>query len=290
MTPQEFAVLSETLRHRSGLILGLDKTYLLESRLKPVLRKYGFADFAALAAAVARADQRVVGDVVDAMTTNETLFFRDVRPFEVFRQTVLPALMTRRAGRRSIRMLCAAASSGQEPYSLAMILKEEAVRLQGWSVEIIAIDISTTVLERARAGVYSQFEVQRGVPTPMLLKYFKREGDTWRIADDIRAMVRYREFNLLDNLAPFGACDVVFCRNVLIYFDRETKARTLDNISRRIPADGYLFLGASETVLGLSDAFVPTAGCGGIYRPADTQPRSLPGALPATTGAQAAVA
>lgn len=287
MTPREFSILGATLKQRSGLILGLDKIYLLESRLKPVLRKHRFADFAALAAAVEKNDPRVVGDVVDAMTTNETLFFRDVRPFQAFRETVLPALMASRASRRSIRILCAAASSGQEPYSLAMILREEAARLQGWSVEIVGIDISATVLERARAGVYSQFEVQRGVPTPLLLKYFRHEGDHWRIADEVRAMVRYREFNLLDNLAPFGACDVVFCRNVLIYFDRDTKARTLDNIARRIPGDGFLFLGASETVMGLTDALTPMAGCGGIYRPIEATRRPMPSVQPAVGGAAA---
>jgi chemotaxis protein methyltransferase CheR len=267
MTADELTLICDMLKQRSGLVLPPGKAYLLESRLRSVVRKHGLADCSALAAAVARQDPRVIADVVDAMTTNETLFFRDIRPFAVFREVVLPALITRRAARRSFRILCAAASTGQEPYSLAMILREEAALLRDWACEIVAIDISTTALERARAGLYTQFEVQRGMPTPLLLKYFRRIGEDWQIAAELRAMVRFREFNLLDDLAPFGQYDVVFCRNVLIYFDRETKARTLDNIARRLPDDGFLYLGASETVMGVSDAFAPLAACSGVYRP-----------------------
>ena len=267
MSPEDFTTISELLKRRSGLILPPEKAYLLESRLRPVMRKHALADLSALAAALVRRDEKLAADVIDAMTTNETLFFRDVRPFSAFREVVLPALLANRAAERSFRILCAAASTGQEPYSLAMILAEEAARLRGWSCEIIGFDISPTALERARAGVYTQFEVQRGVPTAQLLRHFRRVGADWQIAAELRAMVRFREFNLLDDLAPFGCCDAVFCRNVLIYFDPATKARTLANIGRRLPADGYLFLGASETVMGLSNGFVPTAGCNGVYQP-----------------------
>jgi len=267
MTPGDFAAISELLKRRSGLILPPEKAYLLESRLRPVMRKHALADLSAVAAALIRQDTRLAADVIDAMTTNETLFFRDVRPFDVFREVVLPALLKARAAQRSFRILCAAASTGQEPYSLAMILAEEAARLRDWSCEIVGFDISPTALERARAGRFTQFEVQRGVPTAQLLKHFRRVGTDWQIAAELRAMVRFREFNLLDDLAPFGRCDVVFCRNVLIYFDPATKARTLANIVRRLPGDGYLFLGASETVMGLSGGFVPAAGCSGVYQP-----------------------
>lgn len=266
MTGEDFTLIGEMLKNRSGLILPPEKAYLLDSRLRPVLRKHKLADLEAVAARVRRGDQRVMADIVDAMTTNETSFFRDFRPFNTFREVILPALLTR-AARRSFRILCAAASTGQEPYSLAIILAEEATKLRGWTCEIIGIDISATALERARAGVYTQFEVQRGMPAPMLLKYFHRVGENWKIADELRAMVRFREYNLLNELTPFGQCDVVFCRNVLIYFDRKTKARTLENLARRIPADGALVLGASETVMGLSEAFAPLAGCSGVYRP-----------------------
>ncbi|MBL8660852.1 MAG: protein-glutamate O-methyltransferase CheR [Rhodospirillales bacterium] len=267
MTAGEVALICDMLRRRSGLTLPPEKAYLLESRLRPVVRKYGLADLSALSALVARRNPQVVADVVDAMTTNETLFFRDMKPFSMFRDLVLPALLGGRAAQRSFRILCAGASSGQEPYSLAMILAEEAARLQGWRCEIVAIDISTTALERARAGVYSQFEVQRGLPTRLLLKYFRPVGDNWQIAEELRAMVRFRDFNLLNDLAPFGRCDVIFCRNMLIYFDPATKARTLQNIARRLPADGFVFLGASETTMGLTDALVPIRTSSGVYRP-----------------------
>lgn len=285
MNGADFDLICKMLKCRSGLILSVEKAYLLESRLRPVIRKYGLADMTALVERVRRQDIRIIADITDAMTTNETSFFRDLRPFSAFRETVLPALMANRAAKKSFRILCAAASTGQEPYSLAIILAEEAVRLRGWSCEIVAIDISATALERARAGVYSQFEIQRGMPTPLLLKYFRRTGEDWQIADELRAMVRFREFNLLNELTPFGSCDVVFCRNVLIYFDRETKARTLQNLSRRIPQDGALVLGASETVMGLSESFTPMSGSSGIYRPllpaTSTTWRTAPLAKPA---------
>ncbi|MCU0895000.1 MAG: protein-glutamate O-methyltransferase CheR [Rhodospirillales bacterium] len=287
MTPADFTTISELLKRRSGLILPREKAYLLESRLRPVMRKHALADLAAVAAAVLRQDAKLTADVIDAMTTNETLFFRDVVPFAAFRETVLPALLARRSAQRSFRILCAAASTGQEPYSLAMILVEEATRLQGWSCEIIAFDISPTTLERARAGLYTQFEVQRGMPTAQLLRHFRRVGGDWQIASELRAMVRFREFNLLDDLAPFGRCDVVFCRNVLIYFDPATKVRTLANIGRRLPADGYLFLGASETVMGLSSGFAPVAGCSGLNQPTTAPARA---ADPARRRAKAFVA
>ncbi len=267
MTDDEFALISDMLRRRSGLILPADKAYLLESRLRPVVRKHGLANLSAIATLVMRQNPQVCDDVIDAMTTNETSFFRDMRPFTTFREVVLPALMAGRAMRKSFRILCAGASTGQEPYSLAMILAEEAAKLRGWNCEIVAIDISSSALERARAGIYSQFEIQRGMPTPLLLKYFHRAGQEWQIAETLRTMVRFRDFNLLNDLAPFGQCDVVFCRNVLIYFDAVTKARTLRNIARRLPEDGALYLGASETVMGLTDAFAPIRDCSGIYQP-----------------------
>lgn len=294
MTTAAFTTISELLKRRSGLILPPEKAYLLESRLRPVMRKHALPDISAVAAALARQDARIAADVVDAMTTNETLFFRDVLPFTIFRESVLPSLLGRRASQRSFRILCAAASTGQEPYSLAMVLFEEAARLKGWSSEIVAFDISPTALERARAGLYTQFEVQRGMPTAQLLKHFRRVGNDWQISNELRAMVRFREFNLLDDLAPFGRCDVVFCRNVLIYFDPATKARTLANIGRRLPADGYLFLGASETVMGLSSGFAPVAGCSGVYQPSAAPVRpaepTRSAAAPFAPGAGQAVA
>jgi chemotaxis protein methyltransferase CheR len=199
------------------------------------------------------------------MTTNESFFFRDGHPFESFRHEILPRLLASRAARRRIRIWSAACASGQEPYSLAMILADEAVRLAGWQVEIVATDLSTEILERARAGLYSHFEVQRGLPIQYLAKYFEPEGERWRIARPLREAIDFRPFNLLDDAASLGAFDVVFCRNVLIYFDEATKTRVLEGLARQMPGDGYLILGGAETVLGITDRFVPLPAHRGVY-------------------------
>ena len=177
----------------------------------------------------------------------------------------MPALLAARASQRRIRIWCAAASSGQEPYSLAMCLKEMAAKLAGWRVDIVATDISRDVLEKANAGIYSQFEVQRGLPVQHLIKYFVQKGETWQITPDIRAMVEFRPFNLLNDFMPLGNFDVVFCRNVLIYFDQPTKLDILNRIARVMPKDGYLMLGAAETVVGLTEAFKPSSDRRGLY-------------------------
>ena len=181
-------------------------------------------------------DERLIVDVVEAMTTNESFFFRDKIPFDHFRDTIMPGLLAARARERRLRIWCAAASTGQEPYSLAMCLKEMKDKLAGWRVEILGTDLSTEVLEKAKAGIYSQFEVQRGLPIQMLVKYFSQVGDTWQISPEIRAMVQYRPLNLLADFAHLGGFDVVFCRNVLIYFDQETKIGVLNRIARLLDA------------------------------------------------------
>ena len=201
------------------------------------------------------------------MTTNETFFFRDKMPFEHFRDTIMPALIAARAREKRIRIWCAAASTGQEPYSLAMLCKEMGAALAGWRVEILATDLSTEVLEKAKAGIYSQFEVQRGLPIQLLVKYFTQVGETWQIAPEIRGMVQFRPLNLLNDFSALGMFDVVFCRNVLIYFDQATKIGVLDRIARQMPDDGYLVLGAAETVVGLTDAFKPVPDKRGLYAP-----------------------
>jgi chemotaxis protein methyltransferase CheR len=201
------------------------------------------------------------------MTTNETFFFRDKVPFEHFRDTVLPALMVSRAQQKRIRIWCTAASTGQEPYSLAMILKDMSAKLAGFRVDILATDISDAVLTRAKAGIYSQFEVQRGLPIHQLVKYFTQSNDTWQIAPEIRAMVQFRPINLLKDFSALGTFDLMFCRNVLIYFDQETKTGVLNRLARQMPDDGFLALGAAETVVGLTDAFKPMADRRGLYVP-----------------------
>jgi chemotaxis protein methyltransferase CheR len=266
MTVTDFEFICQILRERSGLVLTNDKAYLLESRLLPVARKWKLATFDDLVRVIrTKMDEAVVRDVVEAMTTNESFFFRDTKPFDQFKALVLPALLKSRAASRTIRIWSAACSSGQEPYSLAMILSESAAQLNGWKIEIVGTDLSTEILNRAKEGMYSQFEVQRGLPITMLVKYFAQIGDRWQINAKIRGMVQYREFNLLQDPMPLGRFDVVFCRNVLIYFDQPTKTRVLNSVSKLMPEDGFLFLGGAETVLGITDKFQMVPGQRGVY-------------------------
>jgi chemotaxis protein methyltransferase CheR len=209
---------------------------------------------------------------LDAMMTHESFFFRDTRPFDEFRKVILPSLLESRATSRRIRIWCAAASTGQEPYSLAMILREEAAKLAGWTVEIVGTDIAPAALNYAKAGLYTQFEVQRGLPIQLLVKYFTKDGDSWRVNQPLRDMVRYSEFNLLGDARTLGVFDVVFCRNVLIYFDQETKSQVLGRLAGQMSKDGYLFLGGAETVIGLTSHFLPVPGQRGIYAPSHAQP------------------
>jgi chemotaxis protein methyltransferase CheR len=267
VTPLDYEYLRKLLKERSGLMLSADKQYLVESRLTPLVRKTGLASIGELVTKLRGANESLIVNVVEAMTTNESFFYRDKIPFDHFRDAIIPGLMAGRARVQRLRIWCAAASTGQEPYSLAMCLKEIKSKLGGWRVEILGTDLSTEVLEKAKAGVYSQFEVQRGLPIQMLVKYFSQVGDTWQIAPDIRAMVQYKALNLLADLAHLGRFDVVFCRNVLIYFDQETKISVLNRISRLLEPDGYLVLGAAETVVGLTDAFKPVSDKRGLYTP-----------------------
>jgi chemotaxis protein methyltransferase CheR len=268
VTPNDYDYLRNLLKSRSGLVLGADKHYLVESRLLPLTRKNGLGDLTALVQKLKGADaEPLIADVVEAMTTNETFFFRDRVPFDHFRETVMPALMEKRSATRRIRIWCAAASTGQEPYTLAICLKEMGKRLAGWQVEIVATDISTEALEKARSGIYSQFEVQRGLPILMLVKYFAQVGELWQVTPEVRGMVQFRPHNLLQDLTRLGTFDVVFCRNVLIYFDQKTKAEVLDRIGRIVAPDGFLVLGAAETVVGLTEAFKPIVEKRGLYAP-----------------------
>lgn len=266
MTPIDYDYLRVFLKQRSGLVLNNEKQYLIESRLMPVAKKAGLHSISELV--VKLRDMSAIQlqeQVVEAMTTNESFFFRDKVPFEHFTQTMLPAMLAARARERKIRIWCAAASTGQEPYTLAMCLKENEAKLAGWRVEILGTDLSNEVLEKARAGVYSQFEVQRGLPINHLLKYFKQNGDVWQISPELRSMVQYRKLNLLENFSVLGQFDIVFCRNVLIYFDNDTKIDILNRVRKQMPDDGFLVLGAAETVVGLTDAFKPMPDKRGLY-------------------------
>lgn len=268
MNSSDFEFLSSLLYKQSGLVLTPDKGYLLETRLQPVARSHGLSSIEQIVSTLrSRRDEKLVNSITDAMTTNESLFFRDRTPFDQFKTVVLPSLLQSRAAKKSIRIWSAACSSGQEPYSLSMVLDELASRLTGWRVEIIATDISTEMVARARSGIYSQFEVQRGLPVQLLVKYFQQDGDRWQLSEKIRRMVTFREFNLLQDPRSLGTFDIVFCRNVLIYFDQETKRKVLEGVSRQIAPDGYLYLGGAETVISITDKFQPVKGQRGMYQP-----------------------
>jgi len=279
VTPEDFDYLRQLLRERSGLVLSAEKQYLAESRLLPVARKHGVGTLAELVGKLKTHPMPLIVEVVEAMTTNETFFFRDKLPFEHFRDTIMPALMAARAREKRIRIWCTAASTGQEPYSLAMILQEMGAQLAGFRIEILATDLSSEVLERAKAGVYSPFEVQRGLPIQQLVRFFVQAGERWQIAPELRAMVQFRPLNLLNDFSPLGAFDVVFCRNVLIYLDQPTKIGVLNRLARQMPADGFLALGAAETVVGLTNAFKPMHDKRGLYAPNQAK---LKTAAPAT--------
>ena len=267
MQTQDFDFISKFLKERSGLMLTVDKVYLLESRLTPVARKNGFETLDEFLAKIRTTrDAALLTEVTEAMTTNESFFFRDNTPFDLFKNKVLPVIQKNRPTKK-LRIWCAAASTGQEPYSLAILLKEQWHMWSTWNIEIIGTDICSQVLKKASDGVYSQFEVQRGLPIQMLIKYFKQDGDVWKINDDIKKMVKFKPYNLLDSFAALGAFDVIYCRNVLIYFDQETKGQVLDKMGRCLAKDGALFLGAAETVLGITDAFQPVKGQRGMYAP-----------------------
>jgi len=266
VTPQDFEFISTLIKSKSGLVLTPDKSYLLESRLMPVARKHGLKGLDDLINTLrTRKDEVLIVEVTEAMTTNESFFFRDVKPFDLLRDSVLPPIMEKRAAKKHIRIWCAAASSGQEPYSIAIVLKEMGPKFMGWKADIVGTDISHDILKKAKSGQYSQFEVQRGMPITMLMKYFDKKDESWEIKPDLKRMVQYKYWNLLENLKGLGGYDIVFCRNVLIYFDAETKGRVLEGISKLMPEDGMLFLGGAETVLGVTDKFKPVPGQRGVY-------------------------
>lgn len=266
MNEDHFNFISSLLKDRSGLVVTPEKSYLLESRLTPIARRHEISGVEALIAHIRlKKDPALITEVIEAMTTNESFFFRDIKPFDLFRDHVLPHLLETRAVRKSFRIWCAAASSGQEPYSIIMTLLEQRAKLAGWKYELVGTDISRDILAKAEKGVYSQFEVQRGMPITLLVKYFNQVGETWQIKPEVQEYVKFKFFNLLEDPTMLGKFDVVFCRNVLIYFDQKTKGEVLARIAKLMPPDGMLFLGGAETVLGVSENFKPIPGQRGVY-------------------------
>jgi chemotaxis protein methyltransferase CheR len=255
LTADNLRFLCHTIYDQSGIVLDETKTYLLEARLLPLAREEGESTLDGLCNLIRAAGGRRLRDkVVEALTTNETLFFRDIKPFEALEKVLLPELINQRAALRQLRFWCAACSTGQEPYSVAMLWRE--MKIQGWQLDILATDLADNVLERARAGRFQQLEVNRGLPAKYLVKYFHRDGMTWEIDAEVRSMIRWQKFNLKDSMGGLPLFDVVFCRNVLIYFDLQTKRGILANIRKVLRPGGHLILGASETTLNVDDTYI----------------------------------
>ncbi|NKE46770.1 protein-glutamate O-methyltransferase CheR [Roseomonas frigidaquae] len=265
MNNEEFAEIAGVVRRRSGIVLTSDKAYLLETRLGPILSRFKLPSLSALGQKLRqRPDEVLERAVVEALTTHESSFFRDGKPFEHLAK-LLPRLISGRSPGAPLRIWSAACSTGQEPFSIAMLVADALAGRTDCRVEILATDISAEILQRARQGVFTQFEVQRGLPIRSLVKHFRQDGAKWRIAPELGAMVRFEERNLLNDLSSLGRFDTIFCRNVLIYFDAPTKTRVLEALARRLSPDGVLYLGGAETVLGLTDRLVPIPGERGAY-------------------------
>ena len=262
----DFDYIVQLVRDRAAIILEPGKEYLVESRLLPVMRDAGCASLSELVTRLrARPNSAIYQKIIEAMTTNETSFFRDLHPFEALKAVVVPDLMSKRGGERTLHMWCAAASSGQEPYTVMMLLRERFPALRNWTLRFVASDISEEMIERARSGRYSQFEISRGMPPSLLGKYFQRQGTEWQIIEDIRRQIEFRQINLADAWPSLPPMDIIFMRNVLIYFDLKMKKTIFGKVRRLLRPDGYLFLGAAETTLNLDDGFervqVEKAGC-----------------------------
>jgi chemotaxis protein methyltransferase CheR len=262
MNPDDYEFVSNFLQRASGLSLGSGKEYLVKSRLVPLAAALGFEDFNQLVSELRRGhDRRLSTAVTEAMTTNETSFFRDKTPFEDLKTNLIPALIKARSNIKKLKVWCAAASTGQEPYSFLMLLEEAFPELKQWSIELVATDIAQTMIDRSREGVYSQFEVQRGLPIQYLVKYFSQVSTGWQVKETLRQRVVWQQLNLLNGFDSLGPFDLVLCRNVLIYFEVPVKRDVLDRIAKRLHSDGFLLLGAAETVLGICDRFDRFKGC-----------------------------
>jgi len=270
LNDQDFKFFEEMLFKESGLVISSEKLYLLESRLLPIAKKKGLSTLEELVKYMRTSVDNILKyDVVEAMTTNETSFFRDSTPFDRLKQNLLPYFVKARGTTKSLKLWSAACSSGQEPYSLAMLLRE-FLSLQGWHMDILATDLSKEILSRAQEGIYSQFEIQRGLPIQFLVKYFTQDDDRWVVNDALKNMIRFQQINLLTDIKNKGPFDIIFCRNVLIYFDVATKSKVLADIKTVLKPDGILFLGGAETVIGISDEFKPMPKVKGVYVRSDS--------------------
>jgi len=268
MTAQDFDYVCRLVRDRSAVVLEAGKEYLVEGRLNPVARQLGLKSISELVGRLRSGpDNGLTARVVEAMVTTETSFFRDLHPFETLRTAVLPELIRRRADEKQLEIWCAACSTGQEPYSMAILLREHFPTLAGWRVNILATDLSGEVLGRAKEGRYNQIEVNRGLPAALLVKYFRQQGSSWELTEAVRHRVEFRELNLIRPWPFLPRMDLVFLRNVMIYFDPDTKKSILGRVARLLQPDGYVLLGGSETTLNLDDSFHRVESLkGGFYQ------------------------
>lgn len=256
LNAEDFSYIRELVNERSGIILEPGKEYLVESRMLPLINQEGIASIADLVALLRKQSYNDIHQkVVEAMTTNETSFFRDVHPFEALKKEVIPDLVAKRNGTHALNIWCAASSTGQEPYSVVMLLRENFPQMLSWNIQFIASDLSNAVLKRCRDGNYTQLEINRGLPASLMVKFFQRNGMEWQIKDELRKMIDFREINLTQEWGLMPQMDIIFIRNVLIYFDVEMKKKILDKIYEILKPDGYLFMGAAETTINLDDRF-----------------------------------
>ena len=263
----DFDFVQKLVQQKAAIVLDNGKQYFVESRLTPLAQNTGHDSIEKLILALKQNphNSRMIEQVVEAITIHETSFFRDIHPFKCMKEVVMPALLEKRASQHSLNLWCAACSSGQEPYTVTMLMRENFPQLQSWNVRFIATDISNQILNRAREGKFSQLEVNRGLPAPLLLKHFEKQGLEWQIKPQLRSSIEFRKLNLIDNWPPMPKMDVVFLRNVLIYFDVETKRRILGEVRKLLNPDGFLFLGAAEMPMSIDNAFeridYPRSGC-----------------------------
>ena len=262
----DFQFLATLLKQHSGIVITEEKAYSVEARLQVLARKYGMNGVDEICQRLrGQGDNILKEDVVEMMTINETYFFRDHTPFSQFRDFIVPELIKHNGSKKHLRIWSAGSSSGQEAYSLAIVLQELAAPLSDWQIEIIGTDLSHEMTARAKQGIYSQFEIQRGLPAAIMLKYFTQQDGKWQVNENIRQMVKFSQHNLLSHFSELGLFDVILCRNVLTYFDQATKNRVLSGISRQLNNHGFLVIGAAETLLGLSTRFKTVPHQRGIY-------------------------
>jgi chemotaxis protein methyltransferase CheR len=256
LSPKDLDYIRDLVRTRSAIVLEPEKAYLVQSRLEPLAKSEGLASLSELVGKLRSALYGALHkQVVEAMTTNETSFFRDLAPFQALREQLLPEIFARKGITKRLNMWCGASSSGQEPYSVMFTILEHFPELKDWVIQYTATDISEEMLAKCREGKYSQLEVNRGLPAVLLTKYFVKKGMGWQVQEDIRRRIDFKPMNLAGPWLPFPTMDIVFLRNVMIYFDTDTKKRILANIRKILVPNGYLFLGGSETTINLDDQY-----------------------------------